>query len=587
MLSFLLISVVPIVLLGILSYKLSYNIARDGIVNSVSYSGNQLNEALTNRFKQMENASNAMQYYLYTLILQPSSSITEQLDKFSYLKNNISNLQYTFDFFNISIYTTPEFLFSNQGLTFFKIKELNKHGVSSEFLETHLNQLHWGLFKDLKEPFMTTGSSDPKTYISSYSAFKKQSAEDLEYVFFIDIDENEISKMLADSSPDPSVVSMLVDRDGTIISHIDRSRLGASIDKSMMGVIKSNSGKTVSFRDRQLIVNHNNVTDWYVVTDVPNEYIMDNVNVLVNILLIMLVIVIIAAVLAGLFISNNLSTKIRRMSKVMSSFTIQDANQKLIQLHIPIDPDKIYRDELDRLAFVFNAMVDKMDNNFDKLLEMSLHEENLRYQLLQAKINPHFLYNILESIKTCQSLGRIDDANAMLSRLAKFYRQILKKGDELISIQDELDIATLYLEMEKLSHNHAFAWTITKEHQIEHFLIPKFTLQPLLENCVRHGLSTTGRKLNIHISVQYIDEEIRIRIEDNGVGISQSRLEQIRETITAKTVDADLFYGISNVNVRLSKYAMNGKGLDLESEEGRGTVVIVSIQQMIPDETVW
>jgi two-component system sensor histidine kinase YesM len=583
--SFLIISIIPLILVGILTYTLSYNIARNGILDSISYSNNQLNEALANRFKQMQNASNAMQFYMYTLILQPSPSITSQLDKYIYIKNNISNLQYTFDFFNISVYTNPEFLFSNQGITYFKIEELDKHGVSANELKINSNSLNWRLFQNIKEPFMLNSSLESQNYISAFSTFKKQDSDNLEYVYFIDINESEISKLLSDSSPHPSVQSYIVDKKGKVISHVNRSELGTSIDEHLLTSIMENTGKPFSFNNQQIIVKYNQITDWYVVTEVPTPYIMNNINILVNILLVTLVLVVIVSILSSIFISNSLSTKIRTMSKVMFSLSLQDNNDKLFQLKIPVKSETVYRDELDKLSLVFNEMIRKMDNNFNKLLAMSLHEEHLRYQLLQSKINPHFLYNILESIKTCQTLGRTDDANAMLSRLAKFYRLILKKGDELISIQDELEIAIIYLEMEKLNRQQSFRWTIEKDDQTEYFLIPKFSLQPILENCIRHGLSGGDKAMEIHISIKYLNEDIVITIRDNGIGINRDKLYQIQQSlvqsIKEKTINTDQFYGISNVNMRLS---LNGAGLRIDSEENTGTTVTITIQQMIPDE---
>ncbi|HUC91404.1 MAG TPA: histidine kinase [Paenibacillus sp.] len=589
MLGFLLVTIIPLLLIGVLSYTLSYSIARNGILDSVSYSSNRLNEALTNRFEQVENAADAMQYHMFTLVLQPSTTIAGQLEKYNQIKNNISNLSYTFNFVNISVYTKPEFIFSSQGINYFKLEELAKRGIDESFLLDNLNRLHWRLLTNQKEPdvLAVNKSTNIANYITAFSAFKKLNDQGLEYVYFIDINENEIAGLLRESTPDASVQSYIMDQDGRIISHMNRSMLGKTVDNSILAAVKGAAGKPVLFRDKRLIVNYNEITDWYVVTEVPNRYIRNNTSILVNILLMTSLLAILVAIVTSIFISNNLSTKIRRMARIMSSFTLKESNDRLMELHIPIRNERIYRDEFDRLALVFNTMIKKMNENFGKLLDMNLQEEKLRYQLLQAKINPHFLYNMLESIKTCQSLGRNDEANAMITRLAKFYRLILKKGDELISIKDELEIAVLYLEMEKLSHNHSFIWTIETDDQIEHFLIPKFTLQPLLENCIRHGLPGSGKRLEVGVSITYSDEDIRIEIRDNGVGIVPERLSRIRETLARESVDPDLFYGICNVNARLAVYGTNRSGLTIESEPNEGTTVTAAIQQMIPDEIIF
>ncbi|MEK3917984.1 histidine kinase [Paenibacillus sp. FSL H7-0331] len=581
--SFLIITIIPLILIGILSFRLSYDIAKDGILNSVTYSSNQLNESLTNRFKHMEYASNSMQYYMYTLILQPSASVSDQLDRFNYIKNNISNLESTFNFVKINVYTRPELLFSNQGITFFKIKDLSRRGVTEEELKQNLNQLQWRLQMNQEEPVVVSNSNGKWDYITVYNAFKKQDSHNLEYAYFIDINEKEISGMLSISSPDPSVQSYIVDKSGRIISHPDHAKLNTTIDQGELQAIFHSAGHPLSFGQSQLIAHFNTVSDWYVVTDVPNRYISEHINILVNILLMTVFLVIIVAIVISFFISNSLSTKVRRMSKVMSYFALQETNEKLVDLHIPIKPDHIYRDELDHLSHVFNMMVQKMNDNFDKMLELNLQEEKLRYQLLQSKINPHFLYNILESIKTCQSLGRIEDANTMITRLARFYRLILKKGDELISIEDEWLIASLYLDMEKVNIR-TISWSITMDDDIQHFLIPKFTLQPLLENCILHALSGSGKPLRMAVCIQYLDEDIVISIKDNGVGIPTDRLKQIRSSLEQKTIHAEQFYAMNNVSMRLSLYGKHATGLQIESEEGAGTTVTLRFPQMLPDD---
>ncbi|WP_248927176.1 cache domain-containing sensor histidine kinase [Paenibacillus hamazuiensis] len=580
--SFLLIAIVPLILVGVLSFRLSYNIARDGILNSVTYSSNRLNESLTNRFQQMEYASNAMQYYMYTLILQPSISVSDQLDRFNYIKNNISNLDSTFNFVNINVYTKPDLLFSNQGITFFKIADLSKRGFTEEVLKQNVNRLQWRLLTNYEEPFVVQSPAGKRDYITVYNAFKKQDSDNLEYAYFIDIDEKEISAVLAGSSPDPAVQSYIVDKSGRIVSHPNHDKLNTAIDPKELQAIIQSGGRPLSFGQSQIIAHFNPVTNWYVVTDVPNRYVTEHINILVDILLITVLLVIVAAVVTSFFISNNLSTKVRRMSKVMSAFTLQETNEKLTDLHIPVVPEHIYRDELDHLAHVFNMMVRKINDNFDKMLELNLQEEKLRYQLLQSKINPHFLYNILESIKTCQSLGRIEDANAMITRLAKFYRLILRKGDELVTIEDEWQIASLYLDMEKVNVG-ALSWTVTMDDGIRHFLIPKFSLQPLLENCIRHAWTGTGKTLRISVGIHYFDEDIAIYIKDNGAGIAADRLKQIRDSLGQKSVHAERFYALNNVHMRLILYGKSAAGLHIDSEEGAGTTVILRFPQMISD----
>ena len=109
----------------------------------------------------------------------------------------------------------------------------------------------------------------------------------------------------------------------------------------------------------------------------------------------------------------------------------------------------------------------------------------------------------------------MDDANLMLSRLAAFYRLILRKNNQdIITIGEELEIVRLYLEMEVISHENAFSYTLETDPDVELFLIPRFVLQPLVENCVTHGLPGDAKHMTISISLRYTESAIRIMIED-------------------------------------------------------------------------
>ena len=215
-----------------------------------------------------------------------------------------------------------------------------------------------------------------------------------------------------------------------------------------------------------------------------------------------------------------------------------------------------------------------------QLPSLSINEERLKYQLLQSQINPHFLYNILGTIRTCQALGKLDIADQMLTNLTAFYRLTLRKSKELIPIKDELEIARLYLEMEKLCHKDNLNWEINAEDGIENFTICKFTLQPFLENSILHGLSADTPEVFISIQVLYGDDTVVISIEDNGAGMSPETLEQLRYAIDNKVINYEKHFGISNVSARISNPLYGNGSVRIDSHPGNGTYVTIEFQQM-------
>ena len=292
--------------------------------------------------------------------------------------------------------------------------------------------------------------------------------------------------------------------------------------------------------------------------------------IMVQYILMYLAFLVLALILAHYMsrsITNRISSVIHQMSKVRKG--------SLSPMESPV-----YHDEIGDLIDTYNYMTRKMDQ---LMADQAKAAEELRiaeFHSLQAQINPHFLYNILGTIRTCQALGKLDIADQMLTNLTAFYRLTLRKSKELIPIKDELEIARLYLEMEKLCHKDNLNWEINAEDGIENFMICKFTLQPFLENSILHGLSADTPEVFISIQVLYGDDTVVISIEDNGAGMSPETLEQLRYAIDNKVINYEKHFGISNVSARISNPLYGNGSVRIDSHPGNGTYVTIEFQQM-------
>lgn len=272
--------------------------------------------------------------------------------------------------------------------------------------------------------------------------------------------------------------------------------------------------------------------------------------------------------------------RIHTLSNAMKEFRLnpQLTAGQILTVSKPKNPN-LY-DEIDELGLTFEQMQTAIAQNMHSLLDFSLKEERLKYQLLQSQINPHFLYNILGTIRTCQSLGKLDIADRMITDLTRFYRMTLHKSDELILLKDELEIATLYLNMEKLCHNNNLDWEINLEDGIENFLICRFTLQPFLENSIVHGISAQTPNILIRINISYGDDTVLVKIADNGIGIMPDKLLELRQSLDSRTITYDKHFGICNVNARISSAHYGNGHIDIQSSPGNGTCITIEFLQM-------
>jgi two-component system sensor histidine kinase YesM len=579
---FVLCTVIPLLAIGIFAYNISFHIAEDKIINSVILSDNLLVHNINNRFSQMENVADSTQFYMYNLYSKPQNPISEYMDTFGSIRNSIYSLRDTFKFDEICAFVKPDVFISKEGLMFHSLSELKNYGISQEDMMNIGISSKWMFRGHLKYPFMLSPNERSVDSILCARSLRKSSTNSLEYAFFITIKSDELSDLLRASFENSSIKSYLLQENGVITAHTSYRYVGNVLTKEKFRIIKSHADQdsTFSYNSEKYFVNLLS-NGWYLVTEIPNSYINENIGVLINIILLSLLIMIPLIIGVTIFISNNLTKKLKKLTRVVESADISGNNITVKQLGKLFSTNPAYKDEIDTLADAFENMVQTIDTSFNNILDLSIQEEKLKYQLLQSQINPHFLYNILGSIQTCQSLGKMDIANQMISDLSKFYKMTLRKSNDLISIKDELEIASLYLNMESLCKDNSFSWEIKMEDaSIENFMICKFILQPFLENSIIHGMQSSHAPLKIDITVSYGEDTIIILIQDNGVGIETSHLEELKYLLDNKIIDYSKSFGISNVNARISSELFGSGSIEIESTLAVGTTVKIEFQQI-------
>jgi len=578
---FVIASVIPVFFLGIMVYVVSYSIAEENILASIHYTNSLVNNAISNRFFQMEKVATSLQPYVYDLVNDEDKSISTQLNDGANLRKYISSLVYNFDFYDIKVYLPPEVLFSNEGLTFFTFQELGE--INPYIKEFQNNEIQWALIRNQEPSFLKTGggSSKPVNFISCFKSVNYVASDEMEYLYFIDVSEREIANYFDSIYYDQGIISFMMDSQGMIISHPDEEKVGSIVESEIRSAVLSADENSLPQKGTKIISSQNGITGWYLVTLVPNEFITLNISILNRIIILGLFFIMIFDVLIVSFMLNKLSYKIRVLSNVIGHLPEKMDFSQPLDLVKLFGKEPAYPDEIDQVIILLKQMSGELSKNIENNIEIMKNAEKLELQLLQAKINPHFLYNILESIKTSQTIGKIDIANEMITKLAKFYRLCLRKGDDLISIHDELEISRLYLDIEKLCRDNSFEYEIECDEGIEEFLIPKFTLQPLLENCVMHALVPSGTKLLISISIRFTEENIIIAISDNGQGINSNILSELEAALHSKNVDVKKFYGISNVNARLTFYSNKESAIEISSIPDVGTTIYIWLQQLI------
>lgn len=253
----------------------------------------------------------------------------------------------------------------------------------------------------------------------------------------------------------------------------------------------------------------------------------------------------------------------------LSGFLVSRIDRPLNQLEKAISAlaDGDYRPDINfddsEIGQVGKYLLDISRNNLElreKLLSSELNEKEAELLLLQERINPHFLYNTLDALYFMAVIDGADDVAEMVKNLSEVFKLSLNKGDKLITIRDELEKVRAYMKIQNMRYQDKFMLEIDVDEDIKDYRILTFLLQPVVENAVIHGLEGKVGSGTVSIIGYQEDDEIRITIHDNGVGIEDlSRLES--------------GYGVRNVKERIRLYYGESYQVSIESALGQGTTV--------------
>lgn len=235
------------------------------------------------------------------------------------------------------------------------------------------------------------------------------------------------------------------------------------------------------------------------------------------------------------------------------------------------------KDEIEVLADGFNNMAENIEELVDKIKDDERKMRKADLRLLQEQINPHFLYNTLDNIVWLIEANEQDKAVDMVVTLSGFFRLVLSKGKEFISIREEEQHIRSYLEIQEMRYHDILEYDIQIDQVLYDYQILKLTLQPLVENALYHGIKYKRAKGYIHITGEKDGDVLRLRVRDNGVGMEEDVLEQIRREIERPCQETEKGFGLANINERIRMYFGNEYGMTISSEKGKGTIVEIMI----------
>jgi len=235
-------------------------------------------------------------------------------------------------------------------------------------------------------------------------------------------------------------------------------------------------------------------------------------------------------------------------------------------------------DEISILVNVFNQMLNDIKKLINQVYQVQAQKRNAELMVLQSQINPHFLYNTLDTIQWKALEHNAYDVADMINSLSKFFRISLSDGKEYINISDEVEHVRNYLDIQKIRYKDKVTYSIDFEESISQYLVPKMIIQPLVENSIYHGLKLKRQVGAIKINIKMVDEFIIIEVIDNGMGIEDKKLHELRNNLK-HSVESE-HYGLYNINERLKLTFKDKYNIQIDSEYENWTKVLLKIPKV-------
>ena len=385
----------------------------------------------------------------------------------------------------------------------------------------------------------------------------------------LDLSFSGLSSYISNVSIGQRGYCFLMDADGNIVYHPQQQLLYAGLkseDTAALAALEDGA-----WADDTVIYSLNSVGDsgWRVVgVSYVDELVNRNVNEMIRLSFWLAAVVLCVALLTSLLLSKLLGRPLRGLAAAMESFE-SDAD------HFTYRPVGGTR-EVQELSASFEHMVLRIQQLMSTVREEEINLRKTELKALQAQINPHFLYNTLDSIAWMCEQGRNADAVKMVHALARLFRISISRGHELIPIAKEIEHAESYLQIQMYRYKNQFTYAFDVDPDCLGYYCNKITLQPIIENAINHGLDLMVEEGRIDVQARFDGEDIVFSVRDNGVGMSPEQIEAIMQSEQTDRTGI----GRRNVNDRLRIYFGKNYGLRITSEPDVGTCVEIRMPKI-------
>ncbi|MCL2164951.1 MAG: histidine kinase [Oscillospiraceae bacterium] len=377
--------------------------------------------------------------------------------------------------------------------------------------------------------------------------------------------------------------AMIMHGNGQIVSGADMSMLGMNIHETDLYnrlMEHSGSAQTLSYSDNGVtrMISYSKQPGGNLYYIIPFEYYSGNelseMRQFYNSGFFIILGGLILAICAAMWISSGLFQSVKKVKNIIETVQAGDLSARY---------QSAGRDEIAYLGNSFNSMLDTLHENYETRKEQERINNRIELNLMQAQINPHLLYNTLDSVLWAMKNDSREKAEHLLIRLSQFFKISLFHGSDIMPLSRELDLIRNYIDIQRLARGKRYMVNFNIPDEMLPLEIPKLLIQPIVENAIIHGFSGFRDDGIIDISVPVNRQQIIVR--DNGIGVAKEALDDLNVFLnTYPPPIPNRSFGLYNVNRRIKNIYGTQYGIELESEPGAYFQVSIYIPGVYADE---
>ncbi len=563
--------IIPLTILFTYTYNRMSSMIEENIITSTQQAFDQSCSFITYKVYRIFDTSNSLvtDNNLTSILRKDpkNCSINEQVADLYALRSTLSSYKNSTDIFDINLYVNKDFIYSNENENIYSMDQL----LNSKWLNrinSYNSRFYWcpaSYINSNSSEFLCLG----KTIINPDNF-----SENIGYLI-INFKKKDLNDILGKVNSIDGSLCCIINSNGDLIASSNNNTYMSY--KNVINRVKPTDNIKLAkayINNSSMLIQSSYIdkTDWRIINIVPYNKVNSKINTQRIILVIIVLIFGGTSLVVGFHFFNSIN---KRLSKVIKG--MQEVHTDTLDNFIENDRD----DELGDLINNYNYMISKMSVLVDEQYKSGKAVKNAELKALQSQINPHFLYNTLDMINWMAYKNMNSEISLAVKNLAKFYKLSLNKGKDITPIEDELHHASLYVEIQNMRYSNRISLEINVNTAIRNHLIPKITLQPIVENSITHGILAKGNvEGKILITGSIVNNDIYLKISDDGIGIKISDLplilseEQFKSNETKSNGSG---YGIKNINERLKLYYGDNYGLSYSSIYEQGTTVTIKI----------